>query len=184
MTAGLSWMELTAVAAATVFAAVLAWLLVRPYRGLAGRLRPYVAVARTRLARSVDVGRSGCDRSRVRTGDLPAVVRPHRRRESSRGSPGSSPSAPRRNWRPSCDRPGSTPGSPPVTGFVNIGCGRSSSPPVSRCSAGSSVSPYAGWRRCCCSAQRDSSSACSSRAAGSTVPSDGAGSGSAPSYIR
>ncbi len=55
MTAGLSWMELTAVAAATIFAAVLAWIVVRPYRGLAGRLRPYVAVARTRLARSVDV---------------------------------------------------------------------------------------------------------------------------------
>jgi hypothetical protein len=60
MTAGLSWMEVTAVAAATVFASVLAWILVRPYRGLAGRLRPYVAVARTRLARSVDVsGQAG-----------------------------------------------------------------------------------------------------------------------------
>ena len=60
MTAGLSWMEVTAVASATVFAAVLAWIVVRPYRPLAGRLRPYVAVARTRLARSVDVaGQAG-----------------------------------------------------------------------------------------------------------------------------
>lgn len=52
---GLSPLELLAVAATVTFAASVAWLLVRPYRGLAGRVRPYATVARVRLIRPADV---------------------------------------------------------------------------------------------------------------------------------
>ena len=34
----------------------MSWVILKPYRRLAPRLRPYAAVARTRLARSYDVG--------------------------------------------------------------------------------------------------------------------------------
>lgn len=52
----LSMLEVMAVAASMTLAAAVAWALVRPYRSLAGRVRPYTTVARVRLTRPVDVG--------------------------------------------------------------------------------------------------------------------------------
>lgn len=51
----LSLLEDSALAATAVFAAALAWVLVRPYRRLAGRVRPYATVSRVRLTRPADV---------------------------------------------------------------------------------------------------------------------------------
>jgi hypothetical protein len=51
----LSFLELLALASTIVFAVSVAWLLVRPYRSLAGRVRPYATVARVRLTRAADV---------------------------------------------------------------------------------------------------------------------------------
>ncbi len=51
----LSFVELLALASTTTFAVSVAWLIVRPYRNLAGRVRPYSTVARVRLTRPVDV---------------------------------------------------------------------------------------------------------------------------------
>ncbi|MDJ0954963.1 MAG: type II secretion system F family protein [Acidimicrobiia bacterium] len=52
----LSPLEIGAVVATVALAASAAWVLVRPYRRLAERVRPYAAVARVQLTRSVDVG--------------------------------------------------------------------------------------------------------------------------------
>jgi len=51
----LSLLELLAFASTVVFAVSVAWLIVRPYRSLAGRVRPYSTVARVRLTRPADV---------------------------------------------------------------------------------------------------------------------------------
>ena len=51
----LSLLELAAVSASMTLAASVAWLIVRPYRSLAGRVRPYTTVARVRLTRPADV---------------------------------------------------------------------------------------------------------------------------------
>lgn len=51
----LSLTELLAVASTVAFAVAVAWLIVRPYRSLAGRVRPYGTVARVRLTRAADV---------------------------------------------------------------------------------------------------------------------------------
>ena len=51
----LSLLELMALLASVAFAVSVAWVLVRPYRRLAGRVRPYTTVARVRLARPADV---------------------------------------------------------------------------------------------------------------------------------
>ena len=51
----LSLTELLAVASTVVFATAIAWVVVRPWRKLAGRVRPYTTVARVRLTRPVDV---------------------------------------------------------------------------------------------------------------------------------
>ncbi|MCP4308214.1 MAG: type II secretion system F family protein [bacterium] len=51
----LSVLELLALTSTVVFAGAVAWVLVRPYRSLAGRVRPYTTVARVRLTRSADV---------------------------------------------------------------------------------------------------------------------------------
>ena len=48
-------LELMAVLATTASAAALAWVLVRPYRRLAGRVRPYTTVSRIQLTRPADV---------------------------------------------------------------------------------------------------------------------------------
>ncbi len=55
MTQGFGLLELLAIGSSAVFAAALAWVVVRPHRNLAGRLRPYLASTRTRLGRSADV---------------------------------------------------------------------------------------------------------------------------------
>ncbi|MDJ0664054.1 MAG: type II secretion system F family protein [Acidimicrobiia bacterium] len=52
----LSLVELSAVTASMTLAAAVSWFAVRPYRSLAGRLRPYTTVARVRLTRPADVG--------------------------------------------------------------------------------------------------------------------------------
>ncbi len=52
----LSLLEFMAVLASATFAVAVAWFLVRPYRPLAGRVRPYTTVSRVRLTRSADVG--------------------------------------------------------------------------------------------------------------------------------
>ena len=52
----LSFLELAAVGASMALAATVAWVTVRPYRSLAGRVRPYTTVARVDLTRPVDVG--------------------------------------------------------------------------------------------------------------------------------
>lgn len=51
----LSVLEFLALAATAGFAAAAAWAVVRPYRRLGGRVRPYTAVARIGLSRSADV---------------------------------------------------------------------------------------------------------------------------------
>ncbi len=51
----LGLLEGAALFAAASFAAATAWVLVRPYRRLAGRVRPYVPVARAQLTSAVDV---------------------------------------------------------------------------------------------------------------------------------
>ncbi|MDX2344748.1 MAG: type II secretion system F family protein [Acidimicrobiia bacterium] len=51
----LSLLELLALASTMVFAVSVAWVVIRPYRSLAGRVRPYSTVARVRLTRSADV---------------------------------------------------------------------------------------------------------------------------------
>ncbi|MCP3998215.1 MAG: type II secretion system F family protein [bacterium] len=51
----LSLLELLALLSSVTFAAAVAWVVVRPYRRLAGRVRPYTTVARVRLTRSADV---------------------------------------------------------------------------------------------------------------------------------
>jgi tight adherence protein C len=51
----LSVLELLALVSTVVFAGAVAWVIVRPYRSLAGRVRPYTTVARVRLTRSADV---------------------------------------------------------------------------------------------------------------------------------
>lgn len=51
----LSLLETLALVSTAVFAASLAWALVRPYRRLASRVRPYATVSRVRLTRSADV---------------------------------------------------------------------------------------------------------------------------------
>jgi Flp pilus assembly protein TadB len=51
----LSLLETLAVASTGVFAASVAWVLVRPYRRLASRVRPYATVSRVRLTRAADV---------------------------------------------------------------------------------------------------------------------------------
>ena len=51
----LSPLELAALASSVLFAASVAWVIVRPYRSLASRVRPYTTVARVRLTRPVDV---------------------------------------------------------------------------------------------------------------------------------
>jgi len=48
-------LEVSALASSAVCAAAVAWVLVRPHRRLAGRVRPYATVARVRLTRPVDV---------------------------------------------------------------------------------------------------------------------------------
>lgn len=50
-----SAMELLALGSTIAFAASVAWVLVRPYRRLAGRVRPYTTVSRVRLTRPADV---------------------------------------------------------------------------------------------------------------------------------
>ena len=50
-----SLLELAALSSTAVFAASVAWLLIRPYRRLAGRVRPYATVSRVRLTRAADV---------------------------------------------------------------------------------------------------------------------------------
>lgn len=52
----LSLLELMAVLATMTFAVAAAWVLVRPYGRLAGRVRPYTTVSRARLTRPADVG--------------------------------------------------------------------------------------------------------------------------------
>lgn len=52
---GLSSVEMVAFAATVTFAASVGWFLVRPYRRLAGRVRPYATLARVRLTRPADV---------------------------------------------------------------------------------------------------------------------------------
>ncbi|MDJ0923595.1 MAG: type II secretion system F family protein [Acidimicrobiia bacterium] len=52
----LSIAELLAVAFSVGFALAAAWVVVRPYKRLAGRVRPYATVARVDLTRAVDVG--------------------------------------------------------------------------------------------------------------------------------
>ena len=52
----LSPTEAIAVSATALFAASVAWVAVRPYKRLAGRVRPYATVSRIRLTRSADVG--------------------------------------------------------------------------------------------------------------------------------
>lgn len=59
--------EFLALATTMVFAVSVAWVVVRPYRSLAGRVRPYSTVARVRLARSADV--RGVARSSPAFGD-------------------------------------------------------------------------------------------------------------------
>lgn len=51
----LSMLEFLAMASTITFAAAAAWVLVRPYRKLAGRVRPYTTVSRVRLTRAADV---------------------------------------------------------------------------------------------------------------------------------
>ena len=51
----LSLLESMAVLATVTFAAAGAWVLVRPYQRLAGRVRPYTTVSRVRLTRPADV---------------------------------------------------------------------------------------------------------------------------------
>ena len=51
----LSLLEVMAALATVTFAGAVAWVLVRPYRRLAGRVRPYTTVSRVRLTRPVDV---------------------------------------------------------------------------------------------------------------------------------
>jgi tight adherence protein C len=51
----LSLLETLALISTAVFAASVAWVLVRPYRGLASRVRPYATVSRVRRTRSADV---------------------------------------------------------------------------------------------------------------------------------
>lgn len=51
----LSFLELLALGSSIAFAVSVAWVLVRPYRSLAGRVRPYATVARVRLTRAADV---------------------------------------------------------------------------------------------------------------------------------
>lgn len=51
----LAMLEFVALAATVAFAASVAWVLVRPYRRLAGRVRPYATVSRIRLTRPADV---------------------------------------------------------------------------------------------------------------------------------
>ncbi len=48
-------LEFLAIASTITFAAATAWVLVRPYRSLAGRVRPYATVSRVRLTRAADV---------------------------------------------------------------------------------------------------------------------------------
>jgi Flp pilus assembly protein TadB len=52
----LSMIELLAVAATALCAAAATWVAVRPYKRLAGRVRPYATVSRVRLTRPADVG--------------------------------------------------------------------------------------------------------------------------------
>jgi hypothetical protein len=51
----LSPLELLAFGSSIVFAVSVAWVVVRPYRSLAGRVRPYATVARVRLTSAADV---------------------------------------------------------------------------------------------------------------------------------
>ncbi len=51
----LSLSELLTVLSTATFAAAAAWVVVRPYRRLAGRVRPYTTVSRVRLTRPADV---------------------------------------------------------------------------------------------------------------------------------
>ncbi len=51
----LSLLEMLAIGSSVVFAASVAWVVVRPYHKLAGRVRPYTTIARVRLTRSADV---------------------------------------------------------------------------------------------------------------------------------
>lgn len=51
----LSLLEVSAVIASMAFGVSVAWVAVRPYRRLAGRVRPYTTVSRVRLTRPVDV---------------------------------------------------------------------------------------------------------------------------------
>lgn len=51
----LSPLELVAFGSTIVFAVSVAWVVVRPYRSLAGRVRPYATVARVRLTSAADV---------------------------------------------------------------------------------------------------------------------------------
>ncbi len=51
----LSTLELLALGSSIAFAVAAAWVLVRPYRSLAGRVRPYATIARVRLTRPADV---------------------------------------------------------------------------------------------------------------------------------
>lgn len=48
-------LELAALIASIVFAVSVAWVVVRPYRSLGSRVRPYATVARVRLTRAADV---------------------------------------------------------------------------------------------------------------------------------
>lgn len=52
----LSLLEVLAIAATALFGASAAWVAVRPYKRLAGRVRPYATVSRIRLTRPADVG--------------------------------------------------------------------------------------------------------------------------------
>jgi Flp pilus assembly protein TadB len=51
----LSFVEVVAIGSTLAFAVSVAWVLVRPYRSLAPRVRPYATVARVRLTRAADV---------------------------------------------------------------------------------------------------------------------------------
>lgn len=54
----LSPVEILAVTSTALFAASVAWVTVRPFKRLAGRVRPYATVSRIRLTRPADVGGS------------------------------------------------------------------------------------------------------------------------------
>lgn len=51
----LSLLETLALGSSMAFAVSVAWVMIRPYRRLAGRVRPYATVARVRLTRPADV---------------------------------------------------------------------------------------------------------------------------------